>query len=145
LKKEQEPVVVEERFKVPIETVWRAITEIAQMRQWYFDSIPAFKAEVGFETQFNVTNEGRVFPHLWRVTEAVPPKKIAYNWKYEGYDGDSFVLFELFALDDSTKLKVTHTVKESFPEEIPEFSRESGKEGWEFFIKNRLKAFLESA
>ena len=42
------------------------------MRQWYFENIPAFKAEVGFETQFEIHNQGRIFPHRWKVTKVVP-------------------------------------------------------------------------
>jgi uncharacterized protein YndB with AHSA1/START domain len=113
------------------------------MRQWYFENIPAFKPEVGFETQFNVRSQDRNFLHMWKVTEVVPGKKITYNWKYEGYPGDSVVVFELFKENNLTKLRLTHQVQESFPEDIPEFSRESGVEGWTFFIRKRLKEFLE--
>ena len=45
--------------------------------------------------------------------------------------------------NDVTKLRLTHHVQESFPEDIPEFKRESGIEGWTFFIKKRLKEFLD--
>jgi len=41
------------------------------------------------------------------------------------------------------KLILTHKVEESFPDDIPEFSRESGFGGWKFFIKKSLKEFLE--
>ncbi|MFK5893557.1 MAG: hypothetical protein QM504_10085 [Pseudomonadota bacterium] len=37
-----------------------------------------------------------------------------------------------------TKLKLTYTVIESFPNNIPEFTRESGIEGWNHFIKDSL-------
>ncbi len=42
------------------------------MRKWYFENIPAFKPEVGFETQFNVQSEERNFLHKWKVTEVQP-------------------------------------------------------------------------
>ncbi len=80
---------------------------------------------------------------MWEVTEVVPGKMITYNWKYDGYPGDSFVVFELFKQNNLTRLKLTHQVYESFPEDIPEFSRESCIEGWTFFIKKSLKGFLE--
>ena len=80
---------------------------------------------------------------MWKVTEVMPMKKITYNWKYDGLQGDSFVLFELFEENNSTKLRLTHQVTESFPEDIPEFKRESGVEGWTFFIKKSLRDFLE--
>lgn len=144
MKINEEQVIVEETFNASIESVWDSITIIDQMRQWHFENIPSFEAEVGFETQFNVENDGRNFPHMWKVTEVVPNKKITYTWKFDGYSGDSFVEFELFEQSNQTKLKLSVTVLEDFPEDIPEFTRESCIGGWEFFIKNRLKDFLEN-
>lgn len=43
-----EPIIVEQTFNTTIDSVWKAITEIKQMRQWYFENIPTFKPEVGF-------------------------------------------------------------------------------------------------
>jgi len=143
MRKNDEPIIVEQTLNKSIDTVWNSITEIDQMRQWYFDNIPSFKAEVGFETQFMVHSQDRKFLHMWKVTEVVPQQKITYNWKYEGYLGDSFVNFELFNQNNLTKLKLTHNVRESFPADIPEFSRENCIGGWEFFIKKSLKKYLE--
>ena len=143
MKKDDEPIIVEQTYKVSMDAVWRAITEIDQMRQWYFDNIPSFEPEVGFETQFNIQSQGRDFLHLWKVTEVVPLKRIKYNWKYEGYPGDSFVVFELFEQNNGTKLRVSTEVLEDFPDDIPEFKRESGVAGWTFFIKKSLKEFFE--
>lgn len=142
MKKGDKPVIVEQTFDSSSDVVWNSITEIEQMRQWFFEDIPSFEPEVGFETQFKVKSQDRSFLHMWRVTEVVPHKKITYDWKYEGYPGDSTVVFELFEQDDSTKLRLTHRVKESFPEDIPEFTRESCVEGWTFFIQKSLKAYL---
>jgi len=143
VKKDEEPIIVEQTFHASIETVWKSITEIDRMRQWYFENIPSFEPAVGFETQFNVKSQERNFLHMWKVTEVELLKKITYNWKYEGYPGDSFVVFELFEQDNSTMLRLTHHATESFPEDIPEFKRESGVEGWTYFIKKSLKDFLE--
>ena len=143
MRKNDEPVVVEQTFNTSIDTVWNSITRIEQMRQWYFENIPAFKAEVGFETQFNVHSQGRNFLHMWKVIEVLPNKMITYNWKYDGYPGDSFVVFELFDQNNLTKLRLTHQVQESFPEDIPELTRQSCAEGWTFFINKSLKDILE--
>ena len=66
------------------------------------------------------------------------------NWKYGGLAGDSFVVFELFDQNNLAKLRVTHHVRESFPEDIPEFRRESCIEGWHYFLKKRLKEYLDT-
>jgi uncharacterized protein YndB with AHSA1/START domain len=143
MKGNNEPIVVEQVFEASRDAAWRAITELDQMRQWYFEAIPAFKPEVGFETQFNVPCNERDFLHVWKVTDVVPLKMIRYDWRYEGYPGDSFVTFELSEADGATTLKLTHRVRESFPEDIPEFRRESCLEGWTYFIRKSLREFLE--
>ena len=137
-----DPVIVEQSFHNSIETVWKSITEIDQMRQWYFENLPSFKPEVGFEVQFDVTSNDRNFLHLWKVTKVVLLKMIAYSWKYEGYPGDSLVTFELFNENNFTKLKLTHEIRERFPEDIPEFTRGSCMEGWTYFIGESLKEYL---
>ena len=141
---DEKPVVVEETFDAEIDRVWKALTEVDLMRQWYFENIPAFKPEVGSETEFNVKSQGRDFLHKWKVTEVVPGEKIAYDWKFEGYPGDSTVVFELSGTDGATKLRLTCIVKESFPDDIPEFKRESCVAGWQYFISQSLKEFLKS-
>ena len=115
---DDKPIIVEQTFGASNETVWSAITEIDQMHQWFFDNIPAFKPEVGFKTHFDVQSQDRIFHHLWKITEVVPNQKITYNWKYEGYPGDSFVIFELFEKNDLTKIKLTTQIVESFPDDI---------------------------
>ena len=142
MKTEEEPVVVEQTFAASVDDVWNSITDPTQMRKWYFDNIPDFKPEIGFETQFNIENEGRNFLHIWTVTEVVPKKLLAYNWRFEGYSGDSFVVFELFEHGNDTMLRLTVNVTEDFQEDIPEFKRESCVAGWEYFIGQSLKKHL---
>ena len=144
MKKNDEPIIIEQSFNASIDTVWTSITDINQMREWYFKNIPSFKPEVGFETQFNVQSQDRNFLHQWKVTDVNPLKMITYNWKYENYPGDSFVVFELFKQDSSTMLRLTHQFTESFPEDVPEFLRESGVQGWRYFINKSLKTYLDS-
>lgn len=143
MKKDDAPIIIEQKFHKSPESVWEAITDIRKMRQWYFGNLPDFKPVIGFETQFEVHSGERVFPHRWKITEVIPPKKITYNWKYDGYPGDSFVTFELFPDNDQTLLRLTTEIVEDFPQDIPEFRRESCSGGWSFFIQDRLKKYLE--
>jgi uncharacterized protein YndB with AHSA1/START domain len=143
MKKGEAPIIVEQDFDRSVSAVWDAITKIDEMQKWYFDNIPDFKPEVGFVTRFAVESGGRSFVHLWKVTEVDPQRKVVYNWKYEGIPGDSFVSFEVSGGETSARLRVTALVQESFPEDIPEFRRESCLGGWTYFIKNRLKAYLD--
>ena len=137
------PIIVAQTFDTPVEKVWQALTDESQMRQWFFKEIESFKPEVGFETNFNVNVGERDFLHIWKVMEVVPLKKITYSWKYAGYAGNFLSIFELLQQGNQTMLRLTCEIREDFPQEIPEFSRESGLKGWEYFIKQNLKQYLE--
>ena len=143
MKKTDPPIIVEQKFNISVEKVWEALTNIDLMKQWFFDNIESFEPGVGFTTAFTVKNEDRIFTHLWKLTEVIPLQKITYNWKYKEYPGDSFVTFELSEDKNHVTLKLSTTVVENFPQDIPEFKRESCVGGWNYFVKNRLKNFLE--
>ncbi|OIQ19391.1 SRPBCC domain-containing protein [Lacinutrix sp. MedPE-SW] len=136
------PIIVKQEFNTTAEKVWEAITNPDLMRQWYFNNIPDFKTEVGFKTEFIVKSETRVFPHIWEVTEVINLKKLSYSWCFNGYEGKSISTFEISPLKDKTKLTLTASIIEKFPENIPEFKRESGVAGWNYLIKESLVAFL---
>jgi len=142
----EDSVVFERTFNAPVEKVWKAITDIDQMRQWYFPQLEQFKPEVGFETQFNVHHEGKDYLHIWKITEVVPLKKISLVWKYGGYSGQSLLRFELFAEGGKTKLILTHDGIETFmPKKYPELGKENFTKGWTQFMDKSLKEFLEKA
>jgi len=143
MKTYEDPVVVEQAYRAPIETVWNAITKADQMRQWYFGNIATFEPEVGFETRFDVECADRVFPHVWKVTEAEAPARLVYDWSYDGYAGKSFVAFELSEQEGLTALRLTQTVTDDFSDDRAEFTRESCVEGWKWFIEDSLKMYLE--
>lgn len=142
MKNTDPPIIVEQKFEVPVQKVWDAITIHDQMIKWFFENIPDFKPETGFEVVFDVHSESRVFSHRWKVTEVIPNKRIMYTWRYELYKGDSFVTFELFETGNQTLLRLTSTITEDFDDHIPEFLRESCMAGWEYFIKERLHSYL---
>jgi uncharacterized protein YndB with AHSA1/START domain len=137
-----EPLIVERTFDAPVETVWKALTEVEQMRRWYFD-LKEFKPEAGFEFAFVVEHEGYVYDHRCTVTEVIPQRKISYTWRYHGHTGDSLVTFELFPDGGRTKLKLTHVGLESFPK-TPPFARQNFERGWTFLAGDSLKEFVEN-
>jgi uncharacterized protein YndB with AHSA1/START domain len=137
------PVVVEETYNATVEKVWNAITSYGEMKQWYFEEIESFKPEVGFNTQFSVQANGNDYLHIWKVTEVIPMNKIVYNWTYRDYEGDSYVTWELSSESDKTKLKLSHFGIESFPQDNPDFTRESCTGGWTYFLCHRLKDYLD--
>jgi len=137
------PVIVEQNFNVSAKVIWEAITNIHKMKLWYFNNIPDFKPVVGFKTDFDVQSDTRNFHHIWTVSEVIPFKKIVYKWEYSEYEGESFSHFEIEELDNQTKLRLTTIVTKDFSDKIPEFKRESCLGGWNYFIKQNLKNFLE--
>ncbi|WP_106792641.1 SRPBCC domain-containing protein [Aquimarina sp. Aq78] len=144
MKNTDAPIVVEETYMTTPKNVWKAITELDQMKKWFFEQIESFEAKEGFKTQFVVEVENRTFTHLWKITEVVPNQKIKYSWRYKEYSGDSFVTFELFKNENHVKLRLMTEIIDSFPPDIPEFARESCIGGWEYFIKSSLKEYLMS-
>ena len=142
MKQGDAPIVVSQEFENGRDVVWLAITEVDQMRQWFFENIPAFEARVGFKTQFNVHNEGRDFMHLWEIVEVRPGTRIVYDWRYANLPGEGSVVFELSEQDDRILLTLTNTILENFPQDMAEFTDEACRGGWSYFINDRLKTYL---
>jgi len=136
-----EAVVLERTLNAPVARVWKALTDVDQMRVWYFD-LKEFKPQVGFKFEFVVEHEGNKYHHLCKVTEVVPQKKIAYTWRYKGEVGDSLVSLELFPEGDKTRLKLTHEGLETFPK-TPAYARKNFEAGWTAIIGTELKQFVE--
>ena len=139
-----EPIILEQTLAAPCHLVWDAITDVRRMKQWYFSEIQSFEPTVGFQTRFTVRNQEKEYVHIWTVTDVVPLKRIAYRWQYAGYTGDSTVVFELSGRDRTTTLTLTVIGLETFPRDNPDFTRESCTQGWNYFIRERLKPYLES-
>ena len=136
-----EAVVIERTFDAPVARVWEALTDVEQMRQWYFD-LKEFKPEKGFEFDFTVEHEGMKYDHRCQITEVIPQRKIVHTWRYEGHEGDSLVTIELSAVGDKTRLKLTHEGLETFPKS-PSFARENFNQGWTQIIGSSLREFVE--
>jgi uncharacterized protein YndB with AHSA1/START domain len=108
-----EPIVIERTYNAPAEKVWKAITDKGQMKEWYFD-LKEFKPVVGFEFNFEGGPDEHKYLHECKITEVIEGKKMTYTWTYKGYEGVSYVSFELFPEGNKTRLKLTHAGLESF-------------------------------
>lgn len=139
------PIIVEKVYAATIDRVWRAITNKDEMKKWYFE-LSDFKPEVGFEFQFyGKGKQGDEFVHLCQVTEVVNQKKLTYSWRYKGYEGNSFVTFELFPEGNATRLKLIHKGLETFPVTAHnDFARENFAEGWAAILNDLLRKYIES-
>jgi len=139
-----EPIVMERVYNAPVNKVWEAISNKEQMKEWYFD-LAEFKAEPGFEFRFEAGDENVNYVHLCVVKEVIPNSKLSYTWRYEGYEGDSLVTFELFPENGGTRLKLTHEGLETFPADNPAFAKKNFLAGWTEITGTALKNFVEKA
>jgi uncharacterized protein YndB with AHSA1/START domain len=137
-----EPLIVERTFNASPEKIWKALTEKEKIKEWSFD-MDDFKPDPGFEFRFYGEKDGRKFLHLCKVLEVIKEKKLRYSWKYDGYQGESFVTYELIPEGNQTKLRLIHEGIESFPSDNDDFSRENFTMGWTEIIGTLLKNFIE--
>ncbi|PWG06603.1 SRPBCC family protein [Polaribacter aquimarinus] len=138
-------IIVDISIKASEEKIWNAVTDVSQMRHWFFDNIPDFKAEIGFKTWFVIKNEERVFYHLWEVVDVDVFNRIKVEWTYPDYIKQPFVVtFYISELENGMKnFKVKVEGVEIFNQfSIPELTSESCIEGWTYFT-NRLKKYIE--
>ncbi len=138
-----EPFIIERTFNAPVSKVWKAITNRDDMKQWYFDLVE-FKPEVDFEFTFTGGKDGKEYKHLCKITEVIPGKKLKHSWKYDGYEGTSYVTWELFEEGDKTRVKLTHEGLKTFSQNNPDFAKENFVQGWTEITGKNLKEFVES-
>lgn len=137
-----EPIIVERTYNAPIAKVWKAITDKDDMKEWYFDLVD-FKPVVGFEFRFTGGTDTNKYLHICKITEVLEGKKLTYSWRYDGYDGISFVTFELFDEAGKTRVRLTHEGLQSFPATNPDFAKVNFVFGWNSIIGTSLKEFVE--
>ena len=137
-------VIVERTFDAPVERVWDAISNNDAMKKWYF-KLPEFRAEVGFEFGFEGGPQEKTYLHKCKVVEVIPQKKLAYSWRFEGYEGNSMVSFELSPEGNGTKLRLTHSGLNRFVvNDNRDLDAHNFAEGWTDIIGRSLKGFVET-
>lgn len=132
------PLIMERVYDVPIEILWRALTNKEALKEWYFAQVEDFEPVVSYSFRF--TDDGATYQKEWRVTQVVAGRQFAHTWAYKRYPGCSEVKFELFPEGSQTKLKITHTGLEKFPDN-PHFARHRFEWGCHH-IGDKLKDYL---
>ena len=131
-------------FNTPKENLWNTLTEVEKMKKWYFNELEDFEPKLHFKTAFKIEYEGQIFTHKWTVFKVTPYKTLAYYWKYEEYEGNSTVTFEIEESPEGVELILTAEILEAFPD-IEVFSHERMVKGWNGLIYDRLKPYLEKS
>jgi uncharacterized protein YndB with AHSA1/START domain len=139
-------VFTEQTYNAPVAAVWKALTDQKEMKVWYFD-MSDFKPAIGFAFTFSGQGkDGESYLHHCTVTEVEKEKKLQYSWRYDGYEGISFVTFELFPDGNTTSVKLTHEGLETFPVTANNaFAKENFVAGWNHLLGISLKEFVEKA
>lgn len=157
------PFIIERTFDAPVDLVWKSLTDITLLKQW-LPFFPDFKAEVGFETRFLLGSDPEhQYLHIVEVKDVIEGKKLTHTWRYDGYEGNSLITYELFpegnatsheashiagALRDKlggqgkTRVRLTFVITEPFPKDNPDFAESNFKEGWTYTIEG-LGKFVE--
>ena len=124
-----ESVLVERVINAPARRVWKAITDINQLREWSMP-FPDFKAIEGFEFRFELGPPGgKQYVHSGKVLEVIEGRKLAFSWRYEGYPGNSVVTYRLTPMGTKTLFQISHEGLETFS---AEFKRDDFRKGWTF-------------
>lgn len=136
-------VIVKEKVDAPVEKVWNALTDKAQMKEWYFD-IPDFVAEPHTEFAFYGGTEEDRYHHHCEVLEVIPNQKLKHTWTYPEISKEkTLVKWELEPDGDGTNVTLTHKGLENFDHLGAEFGQNNFVAGWNELVKKSLKEYVE--
>ena len=144
MKPSDPPVVVEIYIEAPVEELWKAITELPQMHEWFFQELTEFEARTGFATEVSVEHDGETYVHRWLWKEVESPKRMVIDWQYDKYDGQGLVEWDLAAKNSGSTITLTNSIVREFPADNPAFSRQSCESGWQFLM-TQLKNHVEQS
>jgi uncharacterized protein YndB with AHSA1/START domain len=111
---------LERRLAHSVERVWRAVSEPAELQQWFVAAV-AWIPEEGEEFEAMGVTGG--------ITEVSPPRRLAWFWGVESYS------FDLAPDGDGCRLVFTHVFN---PEMGPDYQHAAG---WDTYF-DRLEAHL---
>ncbi|MES2836950.1 MAG: SRPBCC family protein [Bacteroidota bacterium] len=120
-------------IKAPATKIWAALTEIQQMKEWYFD-IPDFVLEVGKTFNFYESDK-KEYHHRCVIKEIETNKKFSHTWTHPSHSkGESIVTWHLQEENNQTKVTLTHQGIENFADGGAAFAPENYKMGWDGFM-----------
>ena len=145
MKTSDSPIKLFYAYNTDPKRLWACLTERDAMVAWFFDNIPEFEAREGFSTQFPVYSGDRLFTHCWEVQEVRIEEYIRYSWSYLEYGGMASVAYRIVQQEGGCKLVFKMFIEEDFDGGIEEFKLESCIAGWNYFLRQSLKDYLEKA
>ncbi|SHE77158.1 SRPBCC family protein [Chryseobacterium takakiae] len=138
------PIIIEQKVNASAEKIWKALTDINEMKIWYFD-IPDFIPEEGAVFNFYEPGDEKKYHHQAEILEIIPEKKLKHTWFYPEFsDQKTIVTWELEPQGESTWIRLTHENIDGFNDLGENFSEKAFKEGWTQLTEQSLKRYLES-
>ena len=135
---------------VPVSRVWQAITDYEEFGAWFRVRLDGpFK--VGETTTGNITYPGHEHVEWVSVTEQMEPEHLfVFSWPPGAVDPDTpyeadakvIVEFRLEPIDSGTRLTITETGFQQFPDAKRLEILRSNIEGWDIQAKN-VRAYVE--
>lgn len=136
------PIVVTQVFNVPISEVWKALTEVNNLKNWYFP-VKNFELEVGKTFTFYESETGSRFFHACTMLQIIPEQLLEHSWTHPNDSkGTSVLKWELASEGTGTKVTLTHTGAENFADAGADFSVANFEMGWNAILKTMLRNFL---
>ena len=135
-------LVITRIIDAPAIRVWKALTDKEELKKWqpFFKD---FELVVGNEIRFKLGRDPEhQYLHISKVIEVIEVKKLVYSWRYEGYTGNSNVIFELIPEGNKTKLLLTHKILDPFPTDNPDFASNNFEKGWNY-TADGVKNYVE--
>lgn len=122
--------------------VWRAITEAAQISQWFDGSMQwEFVAAAGETMTFRYNGD---IIGYGRVVTVEPQQQFAFRWTPEpGIPIESLVTFGLEAVNDGTLVTISEEGFEALPEDVRQRRYDMNGEGWGITLKH-LTDYLQA-
>lgn len=125
------------------ERVWRAITDSAQISQW-FDGNMRWEFQLGVGEHINYYYNGALLG-TGRIVTIEPPERFVLNWTAEpGSPVETLVTFALETVDGGTRVTVTESGFEALPEDRRHARAEDNSDGWRQVLEH-LQAYLQAA
>ena len=128
---------------VEVDKIWQALTDVEQMKEWYF-TMNDFELAEGKQFYFYEPGENRKYKHVCTILEIKPNEEFRHTWSYpELTKGESTVSWYLKQEGEHTTVTLTHEHLETFADGGKDFDRENFVEGWNDILQNSLKTYVE--
>lgn len=137
-----EEVIVTQLLDVPVDKVWNALSQEAELKKWYFP-VQDYAFEEGKEFSFYESDDSHLFLHRCKFISIIPQRLIEYTWEHPSHSkGISILKWETEPQDEKTLVRLTHSGIENFADGGAAFSKTNYEMGWNAIVKTTLRNYL---